>query len=237
MSLEQTMRMKNLYLFTVCIFLGTGLLSAQVKFGPRVGVNLASVSSDASDTKVNLRTSFQVGVMADARLSEKLFLQGSLLFSERGYGFLSVTQFRDSASADELPRSAVVSSEGKRIFAYIDVPIALVYKLDLGIGRAFFGAGPYFSFNLRGVNKENNTYVINSDRDLSITSISGSYDMNKLKQISRIDYGATFTAGMEFDEKLQVAAHYGFGLADINPNEPTVRNRTTTISLVYLFGD
>jgi hypothetical protein len=224
--------MKNL---TFILFLMTCSISAQVKFGPRIGVNLSGVNSDVPNTKINLRPSFQLGVMTDIRLSEKLFFQGSILFSERGYGFLSITETVDTTLA--LPRSSIITSEGNRILAYIDVPVMLVYKLDLGIGRAFFGAGPYFSYNLRGVNKENNTYVVNSDRDLSITKISGNYDMNKLKEIDRIDYGATFTLGMEFDEKWQLAAHYGLGLADIDPNQYKVSNRTTSISLVYLFGE
>ncbi|MBC8110743.1 MAG: PorT family protein [Verrucomicrobia bacterium] len=222
--------MKNtLFLLLFCV----ASVSAQTKFGLSIGVNLSGVSTDAPNTKINLRPSFQIGAMADIRLSEKLFFQGSLLFSERGYGFLAITETVDSSLA--LPRSSVVTSEGKRILSYIDLPVLLVYKLDLGIGRAFVGAGPYFSYNLRGVNKENNTYVVNSDRDLSITKINGNYDMNRLQEISRIDYGATFTLGIEFEEKWQLAAHYGLGLADIDPNQYKVSNRTTSITLVYLF--
>jgi hypothetical protein len=240
--------MKKTYPFLLCLLAGS-LASAQIKYGPRLGINLNSASLSTPGGGENTRTSsnatsltsFCIGGLGELRLGENFALQLSLLASRKGYNFVEVIETQNkaaltTASADFL-KSSVITNRGVHQLLYLDVPLTLVYKKDLGIGKIMFGLGGYYAYCLWGVSKEQNTYVVGSASDLSLSSIDGTYDLIKKKQLSRNDFGAVLMTGLEFNERTQLTAQYSLGLADVNPSDATVRNRTVSITVTYLFGD
>ncbi|MBC8111373.1 MAG: PorT family protein [Verrucomicrobia bacterium] len=241
--------MKKIYLFLFFSAI-SGTLFGQIKYGPKIGINLsgANLSSPSPTENTNvsstatLRTSYCLGAMAEARVGDAFAVQLSLMISNKGYNFIEVleskTEFGNNSSAQTaLLKSSVVTNRGTRNLLYLDIPVAFVYKKDLGIGKVFGGLGGYFSYNIWGVTKEKNTYVVGSSFDLSLSSLNGTYDLTVANELSRTDFGGFLTAGLEFDERTQVAVNYNLGLSDTNPGLAKVYNRTVSITVTYLFGD
>jgi hypothetical protein len=240
--------MKKIYLFLFFSAI-SGTLQAQIKYGPKLGINLsgANLSSPNPTENTNvsstatLRTSYCLGGMAEARIGDAFAMQLSLMISNKGYNFIEVLESKNelgsNTSQNALLKSSVVTNRGTRNLLYLDIPVAFVYKKDLGIGKAFGGLGGYFSYNIWGVTKEKNTYVVGSSFDLSLSSLNGTYDLTDANELSRTDFGGFLTAGLEFDERTQIAVNYNLGLSDTNPSAAKVYNRTVSITVTYLLGD
>ena len=218
---------------------------AQIKFGPRIGVDLSSAKvsllspnlSTKVSSNVNLKASYTIGGTAEARIGDAFAIQLSFLLINKGYSFIESYESKTDAIGSSNFRSSVITNRGTKEFLYMDMPVNVIYKKDLGIGKVLLGLGGYFSYNIWGVSKEKNTYVVGSSSDLSLTSLDGTYDLKKSKELSDTDYGASIMTGLEFNEKTQLTISYNHGLADINPGEATVRNRAVSITFAYLFGD
>jgi hypothetical protein len=212
-------------------------LSSATITNPNVGTGVRNTNTST------LLVSYVIGAMGELRVGENFAFQFSLLANRKGYNFVEVTATQASISnsspdiEDSFIKSSVVTNQGKQKLLYLSLPFTMVYKKDLGIGKIMFGAGGYYAYCLWGSSKEQNTYAVGSSFDLSLSSIEGTYNLIEKNELQRADYGAVLMTGFEFDEKVQLSVHYSLGLADINPQETTVRNRTVSITLAYLFGD
>lgn len=226
------------YIFQIGAILLSTAVFGQTKIGPRVGVNLSNVSTDVASTTTNIYTSYSIGALVEHGLGETFALQVSVLASQKGYNFVDVQENRSNNSASNVfafSKSSVVTSRGTRQFFYLDVPVSIVYKRDLGLGKVFGGLGGYYSYNFWGVSKETNTYVVGASSDLSLSTIDGNYDMRANKELTSSDYGLIVNAGLEFNDKAQLSFNYSYGLADIDPGTAKVQNRTMNISLAWFF--
>lgn len=227
--------MKYIYLTSI-IVTSAFTVSAQIKIGPRIGVNLSNVKTDVSTTTTNIFTSYSIGATLEKSIGEAVAVQLNVLASQKGYDFIDVDENKNTLGASNslsFSKSSVVTSRGTRKFFYLDIPIALLYKKDLGIGKVIAGAGAYYASNFWGVSEEKNTYVVGSSGDLSLSSIEGTYDLKKSKELSSSDFGLLATAGLEFNEKVQLSFTYNLGLADIDPGKAKTQNRVVNVSLVY----
>ena len=208
----------------------------QLKIGPRVGVNLSNVTTDRSTTTTTNLTSFSLGATLEKGLGEALALQVSILASSKGYNFVDVTQNKSTVTPSNslsFSKSSVVTSQGKKELFYLDLPISILYKKDLGIGKVLFGGGAYYSYNFWGVSTETTTYVVGATADLSLSTITGIYDMKANNELSNSDFGLLANIGLEFNERTQLSANYNFGLADIDPGTASTKNRVMNISFIY----
>ncbi len=111
-----------------------------------------------------------------------------------------------------------VTATGHKTRSYIDIPLNLKYKLGLpGIGKfitPFVTTGPDFSFLCSKKNIE-----------------------NAFKNKS-FDFAWNFGLGIQFLNKLQLAANYGLGITNsVSSNDAMYdsKNRTWTISAAWLF--
>ena len=59
--------------------------NAQVKFGARAGLNLASMTGDDAAGDLDGRTSLHLGVTAEIEISDSFSLQPELTYSGQGY--------------------------------------------------------------------------------------------------------------------------------------------------------
>ncbi len=110
--------MKNFILIVLTAFLTTSVISQEIDLGLKAGANFASIT-DASG--LSNRTGFLIGVFAGVKFSDKLGIQGDLLYSQQG------------AKLD--PKDIDLN--------YINVPIVLKYYLVQGFNLQ---AGPQFGF-------------------------------------------------------------------------------------------
>lgn len=122
--------MKRLILLAVMASVTT-FAGAQMKFGAKAGLNLASihVSPKEEGTSFKLNPSVNVAAMAGIPLSKKLSLQPEVMFSIQG------AKMTEQGSTDKITNQ----------LAYLNVPVLLKYNDPSGF---FAEVGPQMGFLL-----------------------------------------------------------------------------------------
>ena len=176
---------KWITLFTVTVCLAMAMpAKAQIKFGVKGGLNLASASlSDAWDAKGNADnyTGFFIGPMVDITIPIiGLGVDGAFMYSQKG----------TKISFDDLG-STTFKQQG------IEIPVNLKYSIGLGSSASiYFTAGPSFYFNMK------------SDDDFTFDSVAGSLDYDKS------EVSLNLGAGVKLLRHLQLGVNYNMGLTD-----------------------
>jgi len=210
---------KWITLFTVTVCLAMAMpAKAQIKFGVKGGLNLASASlSDAWDAKGNADnyTGFFIGPMVDITIPIiGLGVDGALMYSQKG----------TKISFDDLG-STTFKQQG------IEIPVNLKYSIGLGsLASIYFAAGPSFYFNMK------------SDDDFTFNSVAGSLDYDKS------EVSLNLGAGVKLLRHLQLGVNYNMGLTDSakakidSPssawdaiNGESYKSKMWQVSVAYLF--
>ena len=210
---------KWITLFTVTVCLAMAMpAKAQIKFGVKGGLNLASASlSDAWDAKGNADnyTGFFIGPMVDITIPIiGLGVDGAFMYSQKG----------TKISFDDLG-STTFKQQG------IEIPVNLKYSIGLGSSASiYFAAGPSFFFNM------------NSDDDLTFDSVKGSLDYDKS------EVSLNLGVGVKLLKHLQLGVNYNMGLTDSakakidSPssawdaiNGESYKSKMWQVSVAYLF--
>lgn len=210
---------KWITLFTVTVCLAMAMpAKAQIKFGVKGGLNLASASlSDAWDAKGNADnyTGFFIGPMVDITIPIiGLGVDGAFMYSQKG----------TKISFDDLG-STTFKQQG------IEIPVNLKYSIGLGsLASIYFAAGPSFYFNMK------------SDDDFTFNSVAGSLDYDKS------EVSLNLGAGVKLLRHLQLGLNYNMGLTDsakakINTssgawdaiNGESYKSKIWQVSVAYLF--
>ena len=124
--------MKKTFLFVLLVLIAgvfVAPVKAQLKFGVKGGVNIASVhfSNDVVDPS-NV-TGFQIGPMMEVMIPVAGFgFDAAVLYSQKGL---------------ELNNESMKTD-------YIDVPVNLKWKAGLPIAKVYLSAGPYVGFRIGG---------------------------------------------------------------------------------------
>lgn len=210
---------KWITLFTVTVCLAMAMpAKAQIKFGVKGGLNLASASlSDAWDAKGNADnyTGFFIGPMVDIAIPIiGLGVDGAFMYSQKG----------TKISFDDLG-STTFKQQG------IEIPVNLKYSIGLGSSASiYFAAGPSFYFNMK------------SDDDFTFDSVAGSLDYDKS------EVSLNLGAGVKLLRHLQLGVNYNMGLTDSakakidSPssawdaiNGESYKSKMWQVSVAYLF--
>ena len=211
---------KWITLFTVTVCLAMAMpAKAQIKFGVKGGLNLASASlSDAWDAKGNADnyTGFFIGPMVDITIPIiGLGVDGALMYSQKGA----------KISFDDDLGSTTFKQQG------IEIPVNLKYSIGLGSSASiYFAAGPSFYFNMK------------SDDDLTFDTMKGSLDYDKS------EVSLNLGAGVKLLNHLQLGVNYNMGLTDSakakidSPssawdaiNGESYKSKIWQVSVAYLF--
>lgn len=211
---------KWITLFTVTVCLAMAMpAKAQIKFGVKGGLNLASASlSDAWDAKGNADnyTGFFIGPMVDITIPIiGLGVDGALMYSQKGA----------KISFDDDLGSTTFKQQG------IEIPVNLKYSIGLGSSASiYFAAGPSFYFNMK------------SDDDLTFDTMKGSLDYDKS------EVSLNLGAGVKLLKHLQLGVNYNMGLTDSakakidSPssawdaiNGESYKSKMWQVSVAYLF--
>ena len=211
---------KWITLFTVTVCLAMAMpAKAQIKFGVKGGLNLASASlSDAWDAKGNADnyTGFFIGPMVDITIPIiGLGVDGALMYSQKGA----------KISFDDDLGSTTFKQQG------IEIPVNLKYSIGLGSSASiYFAAGPSFYFNMK------------SDDDFTFDTMKGSLDYDKS------EVSLNLGAGVKLLRHLQLGVNYNMGLTDSakakidSPssawdaiNGESYKSKMWQVSVAYLF--
>ncbi|GAB2769458.1 hypothetical protein HNQ93_000331 [Hymenobacter luteus] len=231
-------------LITAMLMAGAQFAQAQVTIGPRVGLNLATVSGDTefdgfeADPKMILAP--QVGVTLNAQFGN-LALQPSLLFSQKGF------KVEEEISGVEDGEVYSASVKGNMRLNYLEIPVNLVYNTSGEEGGFQIFAGPYVGIGLGGKAKTEvdfsgggSSFNVSESTNVKFANQD---DANSDQQFVRQpDFGANFGLGYKAGP-FQVQAGYSLGLSNLIPDsadgsepEAKLRNRVVQVSLNYFFG-
>lgn len=204
--------MKNCLKTLLALFLVFSFtaLQAQVKFAPKIGMNLSTMTAKSMGISLDPKTliGFHIGGMADIPLGGSLSLQPGILYSAKG----SKYKFG--------------SEEASISPGYIEIPVHVVYNFSMESPKIFVFAGPYFAYGVGGKAK------YGSD---SQTLKFGSSENDDLKPF---DVGIDLGAGVNLNGFL-ISVQYGLGLANLSPittDNTEMKNRVFGISIAYLLG-
>ncbi|MDR1865904.1 MAG: PorT family protein [Bacteroidales bacterium] len=216
-----------------------GSMCAQNRLGVTAGYNLSSISGVSGGHVGNnvpppgwgSISGFRFGAATEFPLAGAIYLQPSLLFTTQG--------FKDTY----LQTGGVTEIKRRFTFYYLQVPVNIQYKLDLGIPKIIFQAGPYVGYGLFGRQKwyKNNSNHPETLDDKYKKLKFGDTDRNN-KITPAFDLGVGVGAGVQVS-RLQLTAGYNFGLSKMTFLKQTsmnydvkMRNNEFFVALSLFFG-
>jgi hypothetical protein len=204
--------MKNLLkiVLVICLMFAVTNMQAQIKFGPKVGLNLSTMTLKSSGISIDPKThvGFNVGVISEITLAGKLALQPGIFYSAKGSKY------------------TLGEESGTFSPSFVEIPVNVLYKIDVGGLKVFVNAGPYFAYGVGGKIKSGG-----ESQDIKF----GSTDSDDLKPL---DIGLNIGAGVEISNII-ISANYGLGLANLSPvttDDTEMKIKVIGFSLGYLFG-
>ena len=204
---------KKIFLTVLLTVVLTAVMQAQLKVGARAGFNMTNVWGDFEDTK--MKAGFQVGMVADYAFSDAISIQPGLLFTTLGYKI-------DSSLLEETSKSTTSFN-----FNYIQIPINLHYKLDMGNMKLLLQVGTYLGYGISG--KENSKH--NGEKFGGKIEFGSGDD-----KLNAFDFGFGAGAGIQFSA-MQAVLGYNMGFANLtNSNDMQMKNNGLSLTLTYLFG-
>ncbi len=196
------MKKITLTLLGLVAFSTSALAQQEVKFGPKAGVNFASINGKVTEEGETFefnkgQTGFHVGAFAEIKFNDKFAIQPELLYSVQG------AKIEESASLSGMSYDL----ETKWNLHYINVPIMAKYYV---IPSVAIEAGPYVGFNIKSEMKSEGTYTVAGVTE----NENDSYDFKK--GTNAVDFGLGAGASFNMDNGFFVGARYNLGLAKIS---------------------
>lgn len=202
---------------TICLICLFANNQAQVKFGPKVGMNI----SDFKSKNMNFQslTGFHIGGIVEIEISEAFSFQSGILYSTKG-------------AVDNLNFN---NKEIERKFApnYLEIPFNAMYKYNIGKVAVLGFAGPYTAYAIAG--KADRIGVSIETGDVKKTEEDIKFGSNDEETYPN-DFGLNFGVGMEV-KNIQLTLQYGLGFINlINYDGSELKNRVLGFSVAYMFG-
>jgi len=203
--------MKKLSILVVLILFVVGTTQAQVRFGVKAGANasgLFNISSVANDHSPAVN--FQIGGVMQYdfwifTLQPELNLVRKSVRLNNAYDKYYLQQYADLT--EDAPTLNYKST-------HIELPVNLLYKVNISKTKIFAEMGPFVSFNLGG----------------TFNGSSAKYDnYTDPMPFHLIDYGVGAGAGLEFN-KFQLNAKWNWDLNWIGSKVPNL-NETGNINV------
>ena len=217
----------KLMLFGIMILAVTIINAQKTSFGLRGGVNfynLTGKEADGDKLDNKLKTGFNVGVNAEIPVGIDFYVQPGIIYSSKG-------------------ASDVFGTKNKINIGYIEIPVNLLYKPDLGTGKLLLGFGPYAAFGIGG------NYVFDaSGVDKKPVKFKNQITVaeaiaNDNYYVKGFDAGANFLFGYEWSNRFSVQLNAGLGLVNIftkveniDPGKSSLKNTGFGVSVGYRFA-
>lgn len=220
----------------------------QISFGLQVGANLAFGKAEydygTSFPGYSLTNDPKVGALAGF-VAEipfgKLAFRPELNFIQKG----SKTNSAFAGFGGDIDKFNITLN-------YVELPLNVVYKLNMGNGNFFFGLGPSLAFGLSGKYKVSNEAYpgdpdYNYTRDIKFDGKKAD-DINDPndddKHLKRFDVGANVLAGYKLPMGVFFKLGYTYNFMNIDPDKDnaleadrgTYKNRGFNICVGYMLG-
>jgi hypothetical protein len=206
--------------FFVAFILNANLSVAQIKFGPKTGLSFSDIPENTKYIIGNqhIYSGYQIGAIAELRIFKQFFIQPGVLLTTKGSKYV----------VGNNPGNLTTGFSNFEFSSMnADIPLNLLYKIDLGVTKLLLIAGPQFGYGLKG--KWKTTYGISSNVHF------GNGPENDFKTS---DYGLNFGGGIEAG-RFQISSQYYMGLSSLSTLNPPLRGqkyKILNISVAYLFG-
>lgn len=222
--------------FSAIFMMSAMALQAQVDLGLLGGVNFYNMNgkNDNGDKYANgLLVGFHAGLNVNIPVAPQFYFQPGLIFSIKGsnndLGIIPVKASGDFPTVTKL--------------SYIEMPLNLLYRAQLGEGYFLLGFGPYIAYGIGG--KETTQYGNNTfEKTIEFKStVVSSDNILTTAFYKRFDAGANIHFGYELPMGVFLQMNAQLGLLDIWPeyywedadNKATLRNTGFGLSAGYRF--
>ncbi|QDP86359.1 PorT family protein [Chryseobacterium sp. SNU WT5] len=215
------------------LFLGAAVamstLTFAQQFGVKAGMNVSSLSKDASMDDAKSKIGFNAGVFMNAPLAENFSIQPELLYSQMG-------NKATTTSTSTIGGSTITTkTSGSTNLDYVTLPVMFQYNATPAF---YLEAGPEFGLMVSGKSKGDRvTTTTTSGGTSSSTSASASVDIKD--NLNTFNFGLGLGAGYYFTPNVGITARYVAGLTDIAKDRPSgsdsVKNNVFQVGLAYKF--
>lgn len=194
------------FLMTLAVACFALTASAQEKGDFRFGVTAGMNVSNITDMEMDSRIGFHVGAKAEYNITDNLYGNAALLFSQKG---------------NKKEEGAYKETENP---GYIELPIHIGYRFKMGDKVSIFGeTGPYFAYGICGKDKFEGPGL---DEDTKFFDYD---DANKF------DFGWGVKAGVEY-AKFQISLGYEYGITKVfDADDFKPHNSNFMVSVAYMF--
>lgn len=203
--------MKKIF-FIICFCSLVKTVCSQIRLGVKAGISITK-QTDAYSTAVPGTQTVIIedgkallhlngGVFTEITVSNHLLLRAQLGVMSAG--------FKSGDRYDMLGNS--FAPERKYTLNYINLPLQLLYSMDLRFGKAWIGAGPYAGILVNGFYK-------GSSGTVRVNIGSGKDD-----DYRSLDVGAGFSVGLLLNGGFLLSIDQDTGLADVTPGPGKSRN-------------
>lgn len=193
------MKKITLTLLGLVAFSTSALAQQEVKFGPKAGVNFATVNGKDTD-EAKMMIGFHVGAFAEIKFNDKFAVQPEVLFSAQG------AKVKESGTEVVMGVPVNYEAEGKTKLNYINIPIMAKYYITDNFAVE---AGPYVGFLM--------TAETEYEATMSAAGISQTEKSTEdIKDFSNsIDFGVGVGASFNLDSGFFIGARYNLGLTKV----------------------
>lgn len=201
----------------------------KINYGIKAGLNLSeSTFTPYYYDEKKPKAGFQVGFTGEYNLSAGLFVQSELMFSTKGVVFKGTDIWIGSSNPPVTHWKNIVDQ------LYVQVPVKLAYKINIGAETRFFvNAGYYAAYGLGGNDKVKNHYEGVDKPDETLSRYTFKETLSK-----RYDGGITTGIGVDY-KKWTIGLNYEHGLNDIHysykyvTNTDSYKNRNLSVTFGY----
>lgn len=194
------------------------LQAQDVTFGAKAGLNFATL--DITDSNIDGRTSFHLGITAEFEMSDTFSIQSELLYSAQGA----------TEDAGETIGTTVYNDDYKFKLNYLQIPVMAKFYVSEDLSLE---VGPQIGF-LLSADVENDYSTIDNGTVLD----SGSTEIDYKDFMKSVDFGLNFGLGYKLDSGLNFGLRYNLGLNDVydvDGSNVEIKNRVLQLSVGYNF--
>ncbi len=209
--------MKKVILSVIAVVTFGFANSQDAKFGAKLGMNVATLSSKDSDG-IKSKIGLNVGGFVEIKISETFAFQPELLFSMQGA--------KSSISTSDV--GFTYTSENTGSLNYLNIPLMAKYFV---IPKFSIEAGPQIGFLLSAKNEFTSTSNFGGITQTS----SNSKDVKE--SYNSVDFGLNLGANYEITENIFAGIRYNLGLSDIAKNNTgnSIKNSVFSLNAGYKF--
>ncbi len=195
---------------------------SKISFAILGGANLQNLNGkniSGDNLKNDMLVGYHAGVNVQIAIAPEFYFQPGLMYATKG------------------AKNTIGSFVGTTTLNYIELPLNMVYKANLGNGAIMLGFGPYVAYGIGGKWK-GEVGSISMSGDIKFQNTFDSND--RYYNYKAFDAGANIFFGYEMAAGIFVQLETQFGMLNINPegstNDKSVTNNTGFgLSLGYRF--